>query len=265
MVPIYFQQLADMVEIQFFSHSLRESCHFNPWFLIEQVAPHKFDPCSKYNMHQKHMLIIFLGCRKNIKFVQIMYFRTGYYESSNSIHINFGELFDENDYKIYREGIKIIGNYANIQFAKNASFHIEWTASDKQIDLFYWEISGLFIKGWTESELVQIGHPNPNKMAWNSCKFEMNVNNGYVVEEEKKMNDETFVSPAIGIKMIRVLQSKVNIVATCKQGTAAWLQNIEFCSEIAGSFSNGQIGESQKRIYKNGRGLFLKDCVSNSF
>ena len=201
-----------------------------------------------------------------------LYLRTGYYECQNSIHLNFGEFLDDDQYKIYREGINIIGNYAHIMFAKNKSFHIEWVQPNQRIDLFYWEISGLIITGCTESALVRIGNPRiesngdtQHKMAWNSCKFDMNVNNGYCVEEEAKINDETYVSPAVGIEMIHVLQSQIHIVATCKQGTAARLDCLQFCSQISGSFSNGQVGELHEGIYRNSRALLLRDCVSNTF
>eukprot|EP01083_Nonionella_stella_P253512 872251_1 len=189
-----------------------------------------------------------------------IWFKTGHYYSSSTIHIDFGQIFKDNPnkYSLFREGLSIIGDtntkiqFATIRGQNVPSLHIEWTSPSGQVGLFFWEISGLHIGGDNDNELVRIGSYNANTMAWNSCTFlGLVINNGYIKE-----SDNNNVSQAIGIIMVRVLQSRLDIVATCAQGIGAVFQNMEFSVLISGSFSNAQVNGG-KTIYNNSVGLKL--------
>ena len=105
--------------------------------------------------------------------------------------------------------------------------------------------------------MVRIGNYDANSMAFNSCKFDLLINNGY---QDQNSNGIT----ARGIILTRVLQSNINLVATCARGYAAVLDTCEF-NTISGSFSNAQVNGSGNSIYKDGYGLWLNNLVSNSF
>merc|ERR1712070_1212952 len=119
--------------------------------------------------------------------------------------------------------------------------------------------------GESDNDLVSFGNPHdPDEIPFNSCIFDLIVNNGHCVNESPK-------SPrgdAVGTRIVRALQSRINLVSACAQGTGAYFQNMEF-STIAGSFSNSEVvdqsAKSGHRVTTNGLGICLDECSSNTF
>ena len=195
--------------------------------------------------------------------VRSIYFPSGYYYSSSPIHIDFGTILSSDS--VIRTGLRIYGHYAIWNFADNISnqpsLHIEWlnnATNPPQISLFYWEFTGIDIRGIAAFELVKIGCIDINACPLNSFIIDLVVANAW-----HSANNQNFTSPAIGIRLIRALQSKIKLVATCVQGTALYLDNGQF-NEIFGSFSNG-LTQNGKSIYLAGICMYFENAVSNSF
>ena len=142
----------------------------------------------------------------------------------------------------------------------------------EQVPLFFWEFTGLNFKGNTDNELVRFGGSNIEETPWNSCVFKLCVNNGYtgtstpskhsrrssdneqntheescrarsnpdvIMQPQTELTEYSITGPARGINFMRVLESFIDIVATCAQGIAAVFDHCEF-STIKGSFSNAE-------------------------
>eukprot|EP01083_Nonionella_stella_P095166 267121_1 len=183
--------------------------------------------------------------------IRSIYLRTGYYHSSTPINIDFATVLSSNS-NIWN-GVRIYGRYSYWKFAPNnskkPSLHIQWTNHD----LFYWEITGIQINGNAMYELVKIGCDDINSCPLNSFVIDLIISNDY----------HSGSGTAIGIRLIRILQSKIKLIATCVQGTALYLDNAQF-NDIFGSFSNG-LTSDKKSIFMNGICLFLLNPTSNVF
>jgi hypothetical protein len=238
-----------------------------------------------------------------------VFFPCGEYLCEKPIDINFAELFpctaadDEPiekcpTFMMLREGVRFLGEGRGsvLTFTDRSpdsvQFHVHWScpntrpsdgdgsATDtegvRQVPLFFWEFSGLNIKGCTSSVLVQFGGRTVEHTAWNSCVFDIAVNNGYSERPRAVKNDDlgdvvhdTIASRsgcARGIVIKRALQSRMELVAACHTGVACVLDTCEFNS-FNGSFSNGEVEDPEAKrgfsISNHAVGLCMHHCVAN--
>uniref|UniRef100_A0A6U4UF38 Uncharacterized protein n=1 Tax=Neobodo designis TaxID=312471 RepID=A0A6U4UF38_NEODS len=237
-----------------------------------------------------------------------VFFPCGEYVCPAPIDLNFAELFpctvgpDEPiercpTFMMLREGVRFLGEGRGsvLSFTDSTidkvQLHIHWScpetkdsprdsASDtegvRQVPLFFWEFSGLNIKGNTPSVLVQFGGRTVEHTAWNSCVFDIAVNNGYSARPRRLTNDSLgdvvhdeiheLSGGARGLVIKRALQSRMELVAACHTGVACVLDTCEF-NTINGSFSNGEVEDPEAKrgysISNHAVALYLHNCVAN--
>ena len=173
-----------------------------------------------------------------------IYFPAGQYSVKDPIKLDFANVFEHSDENVnlLRSGIRFIGeNFAskiqmgNYENQTDPAFWITWSSPDGvgNQGVFEWEFSGLSFAGGTDHTLLKFGNAGGNGVAWNSCIFKLNINNGM------KKND-TQDSPrgdAVGVHIVWALQSFISIQSTCAKGIGVLLRSCEF-NTISGSFSN---------------------------
>jgi hypothetical protein len=213
-----------------------------------------------------------------------IFFRAGIYNCPQPIEINFAHLFpltigpeqsvqDDPAFKMLREGVRFVGEgrASVLRFQQQGTdaiqFHIHWSVTPldqrpkRQAPLFFWEFTGLNLQGNVNTALVQFGGPTVEDSPWNSCVFDIAVNNGYRLSAFSEGSGN-----ARGVVLKRVLQSRVELVATCHSGIACVLDECEFCT-INGSFSNGEVEDPDAprgvAISRHGIGLYLHNCTGN--
>jgi len=175
---------------------------------------------------------------------------------------------------VFQIGVRFIGEnfasslrFGNQKGFKKPALSIRWSRQPGQAQnaAFYWEFSGLSFIGASDNDLVAFGNrDDPDEVPFNSCIFDLIINNGHRVNE----SPTSARGDAVGIRIVRALQSRLNLVAACAQGTAAYFQVMEF-STVAGSFSNADAldpsSKSGHRVTTNGLGIHLQQCSSNTF
>jgi hypothetical protein len=213
-----------------------------------------------------------------------IFFCGGLYLCPEPIEINFADLFplsisdDESmdrdpNFEMLRDGVRFIGEgrASILRFSQadtdSIQFHIHWTATKegrsprRQAALFFWEFTGLYIEGRCNTALVQFGGGTVEDCAWNSCVFDLAVNNAF---DSSAFDDGFGTARAVVLK--RVLQSRVELVSVCHSGVACVMDTCEF-STINGSFMNGIVPDPSvargKSISKDGIGLYLVHCTAN--
>ena len=173
-----------------------------------------------------------------------VYFPAGQYSVKDPIKLDFANIFEHTDENVdlLRSGVRFIGdNFAskiqmgNYENQVEPAFWITWSSPDGvgNQGVFEWEFSGLSFAGGTDHTLLKFGNARGNGVAWNSCIFKLNINNGM------KKND-TQDSPrgdAVGVHIVWALQSFISIQSTCAKGIGVLLRSCEF-NTISGSFSN---------------------------
>lgn len=191
-------------------------------------------------------------------------FPAGIYYSEKPLVIDFAVRCqnDSNAREILREGVAIVGEHRGsiIQFPQliglqQPSLLITFTpeVDGTQSAIFFYEFRGLSIKGESDYALVSFGR-DIESSPWNSCIFDLNVNNGY-----------TKSSDARGLIVYRGLRSDFNLDVTCGRGTALVLVNNEF-STYRGSFSNAEDSSTNPvSIYSDSYGLLLNNAVNLHF
>jgi hypothetical protein len=226
------------------------------------------DPWLLHEEHLKSVIRKLTWTRKTV------YFPAGVYFCSAPIRVDMGELFPTADGRqMLREGVRFRGEgrASVIQFRTmhdedEPIFQLRWSRLEEngrreQVPLFFWEFSGLNIKGDCRTALVQLGGADVEETPWNSCEFHFAVNNGYMLDASSSVT-----GPARGVVIRRALESSIYLVATCAKGIGAVLESCEF-STIRGSFSNAEIATESspsKFCVTNGSiGLFMRDCCSN--
>ena len=208
-----------------------------------------------------------------------LHFNQGEYKTNGKpIKLDFGKIYRNNGnhdemLKVLYTGVSITGNHAKISVGKQRdekvpAFWVLWDSAVKdamsgqinlgQTALFYWKIAGLSIGGDVDNELVRLGAFDEETTAWNSCHFDLICNNGYY---EQSLNGKK--SPAVGIVVMRALETECNIVAAARHGIGAIFEYLEF-STVKGSFSNG-FEETTTKICGPGNAITLNKCVANTF
>jgi len=215
---------------------------------------------------------LFAAVTKLTPTCKTVFFPAGAYSCGNTpIVIDFEKL-NATTAKHLRSGVRFIGeNFASkLQFGmirNDSALHFTWSRGKGQPGnaVFNWEFSGITIVGGSDTALVAFGNPNDgNDIPWNSCIFDLNVNNGYRDGDTPTSDRGT----AVGTMIVRGLQSRINLVSTCARGTGAVLKACEF-STIAGSFSNTDSPDptvpSGHRVTHDGVALLLDGSSSNTF
>jgi hypothetical protein len=213
-----------------------------------------------------------------------IFFRAGIYECPEPIEINFADHFpltigpEENiqkdpAFKMLRDGVRFVGEgrASVLRFTKRDTdaiqFHVHWSVTPldqekkRQAPLFFWEFTGLNFKGNVNATLAQFGGTTVEDSPWNSCVFDIAVNNHY-----SGISTSHEAGNARGVVLKRVLQSRVELVAACHSGTACVMDECEFCT-INGSFSNGEVVDPDAprgvAVSPHAIGLHLKNCTGN--
>ena len=226
-------------------------------------------------------------CRKLNWTTRTIFFRPGIYYADGPLRVDFDELFpNEAGREMLREGVAFRGvaRASMIVFEHplrgmtRPALQIFWGRRNRgpgepprtQTPLFFWEFTGLNVKGNVDHELVRFGGEDIEETPFNSCVFQISVNNGYVpADEPTDVRDDTVTGPARGVHFFRVLESTIDVVATCAQGMAAVFDTCEFCT-IKGSFSNaecvvpsaaeGGTSDTGRAIRPLSHGLYFIDC-----
>ena len=212
-----------------------------------------------------------------------LFFRPGIYSCAAPIRLDFGALFPtETGREMLREGVAIRGVarastliFPTLRGLTGPAFQVWWSrtglAPGAQVPLFFWEFTGLNVKGNVDHELVRFGGADIEETPFNSCVFQVCVNNGYVPDgDPTEVETATATGPGRGIHFLRLLESSIDIVATCAMGMAAVFDTCEFCT-IKGSFSNaecdvrtiaegGRNSHTGKAIRPLSHGAYMLDC-----
>ena len=209
------------------------------------------DPWLLSENHLKSLLSNLNWTRKTV------YFPAGVYFCDRPIRIDMGEMFPtEEGRQMLREGVRFRGEgrasviqFRTMREEDRPIFQLWWSRPPElrsgdspgngcgggQVPLFFWEFSGLNIKGDCMTALVQLGGADVEETPWNSCEFHFAVNNGCMLGATSAVT-----GPARGVVIRRALESSIYLVATCAKGIGAVLESCEFCI-IRGSFSNAEL------------------------
>lgn len=195
---------------------------------------------------------------------RVLFFRSGYYATSDNVIIDFEKELSNLDDPLTRVafsgyGIEFRGHNAAIYVNGGAPLNNNKPGIQfiwKDAHAFYWKFTGLHFYGVVNDALVQWG--NSYDFPLNSFEFDIVANNGYVHPDYLSSQ-----SPSSAIKICWPLASKLHLVAVSSTGSGVILETPTFCT-ISGAFSNTLI-PGTNNIYNNSYGMNLINAQSNTF